>query len=88
MRVLSTSALNWQSDGMPSYRGYRFLPNIVGHAVGVYRRFSLSLRDVEDLLTERGISQKERCGWDAGSLLVRFEPVYQYSACFSNSCFC
>ena len=39
----------------PSYRGYRFPPEIISHAVWLYHRFGLSLRDVEDLLAERGI---------------------------------
>ena len=41
---------------MPSYRGYRFPPEIIAHAVWVYHRFGLSFRDVEDLLAERGIT--------------------------------
>ena len=39
-----------------SYRGYRFPPEIIAHAVWLYHRFCLSLRDVEDLLAERGIT--------------------------------
>lgn len=38
-----------------SYRRYRFPPAIIQHAVWLYYRFPLSLRDVEDLLAERGI---------------------------------
>ncbi len=38
------------------YRGYRFPPEIIAHAVWLYHRFSLSFRDVEDLLAERGIT--------------------------------
>ena len=41
---------------MPSYRGYRFPPEIIAHAVWVYHRFGLSFRDVEDRLAERGIT--------------------------------
>ena len=41
---------------MPSYRGYRFPPETISHAVWLYHRFSLSFRDVEDLLAERGIT--------------------------------
>src|SRR5437667_1181591 len=37
------------------YRGYRFLPEIIAHAVWLYFRFHLSFRDVQDLLAERGI---------------------------------
>ena len=40
----------------PSYRGHRFPPEIISHAVWLYHRFTLSLRDVEDLLFERGIT--------------------------------
>ncbi len=39
----------------PSYRGYRFPPEIISHAIWLYHRFCLSFRDVEDLLAERGI---------------------------------
>ena len=40
----------------PSYRGYRFPPEIISHAVWLYHRFSLSFRDVEDLLAQRGVT--------------------------------
>ncbi len=39
-----------------SYRGYRFPPEIISHAVWLYHRFGLSFRDVEDLLAERGVT--------------------------------
>jgi len=35
-------------------KGYRFPSGIIGYAVWAYHRFALSLRDVEDLLAERG----------------------------------
>ena len=38
-----------------SYCGYRFPPDIIQRAVWLYFRFTLSFRDVEDLLAERGI---------------------------------
>ena len=38
-----------------SYAGYRFPPDIIQQAIWLYVRFTLSLRDVEDLLAERGI---------------------------------
>ena len=41
---------------MPSYRGYRFPSEVISHAVWLHHRFSLSFRDVEDLLAERGIN--------------------------------
>ena len=40
----------------PSYRGYRFPPEIIGHAVWLYHRFCLSFRDAEDLLAQRGVT--------------------------------
>ena len=40
----------------PSYHGYRFPPEIIGHAVWLYHRFCLSFRDTEDLLVQRGIT--------------------------------
>jgi len=54
---------------MPSYRGYRFPPDIISHAVWVCHRFSLSFRDVEDLLAERGIT-------------VTYETIRQWCATF------
>jgi putative transposase len=44
-----------QQDGI-SYSGYRFPPAIIQQAIWLYLRFTLSLRDVEDLLAERGIT--------------------------------
>jgi putative transposase len=43
------------NDRTPTYHGYRFPPEIISHAVWLYYRFSLSFRDVEDLLAQRGI---------------------------------
>jgi putative transposase len=37
------------------YAGYRFLAEIIGHAVWLYFRFPLGLRMVEELLAARGI---------------------------------
>ena len=37
------------------YPGFRFPAEIIGHAVWLYHRFTLSFRDIEDLLAERGI---------------------------------
>jgi putative transposase len=39
-----------------SYSGYRFPPAIIQQAIWLYLRFTLGLRDVEDLLAERGIT--------------------------------
>ncbi len=37
------------------YKGYRFPSEIIRYAVWLYYRFNLSHRDIEDLLSERGI---------------------------------
>src|SRR6202140_1096592 len=45
-----------QASGMGlSYRRHRFPPPIIQHAVWLYLRFTLSYRDVEELLAERGL---------------------------------
>ena len=48
-----------------NYRGYRFPPQIISHAVWLYHRCSLSFRDVEELLAKRGI-------------LVSYETIRQW----------
>ena len=37
------------------YHGFRFPGEIISHAVWLYHRFTLSFRDVEELLASRGI---------------------------------
>ena len=57
-----------------SYRRHRFPPVIIQHAVWLYLRFTLSYRDVEELLAERGLdisSETVRC-W---VLKLRFAPI-------------
>ena len=57
----------------PSYRGYRFPPAIIQHAVWLYLRFTLSFRDVEDLFAERGVivSHETIRRW-----VAHFGPIY------------
>jgi putative transposase len=38
------------------YHGHRFPTEVISHGVWLYYRFSLSLRDVEELLAKRGIT--------------------------------
>ncbi len=40
-----------------SYARHRFPADIIRHAVWLYLRFTLSYRDVEELLAERGLSK-------------------------------
>ena len=57
----------------PSYRGYRFPPEIHTNAVWLYHRFCLSLRDSEDLLAQRGIN----VSYEAVRLwCIKFGPEY------------
>ena len=56
--VLSTRVAIVHNPGMnrqSSYRGYRFPPEIISQAVWLYHRFTLSFRDIEELLAERGV---------------------------------
>jgi len=39
-----------------NYSGYRFPPEITQQAIWLYLRFTLSFRDVEDLLADRGVA--------------------------------
>lgn len=38
-----------------SFSRHRFPPDVIGHAVWLYLRFTLSVRDVEELLAQRGV---------------------------------
>jgi transposase-like protein len=41
-----------------SFKRHRFPPEIIRHAVWLYARFTLSFRDVEELLAERALSEQ------------------------------
>ena len=58
-----------------SYARHRFPPEIIQHAVWLYFRFPLSYRDVEDLLSERGVdvSYETVRRW-----ALRFGQAYAY----------
>ena len=56
----------------PSYHGYRFPADIIAHAIWLYFRFSLSFRDVEDLLAQRGIT-------------VTYETIRQWCRTFGHA---
>jgi putative transposase len=45
------------------YTGYRFPPEIIHQAIWPYLRFTLSLRDVEDLLAARGVAVSDETVW-------------------------
>ena len=46
-----------------SFARHRFPPDIIRHAVWLYARFTLSYRDVEDLLAERGLDISYETLW-------------------------
>lgn len=56
----------------PDYKGFRFPSEIISHAVWLYFRFSLSFRDVEVLLAQRGI-------------VVTYETVRQWCLKFGQT---
>ena len=62
-----------------SYRRHRFPPPIIQHASWLYLRFTLSYRDVEELLAERGldISYETVRRWvlKFGPMINRAEPA-------------
>ena len=49
---------------VPDYKGFRFPPEIISHAVWLYFRFSLSFRDIEERTTHRvgSLSPTKRFG--------------------------
>jgi putative transposase len=59
------------STPKPIYHGYRFPSEIISHGVWLYHRFSLSFREVEDLLAERGIQ-------------VSYESIRQWCSKFGS----
>ena len=56
-----------------SYARHRFPPVVIQHTVWLYLRFTLSYRDVEDLLAERGldVSYETIRRW-----VLKFGPLY------------
>ena len=38
-----------------SYKGYRYPVEIVSHFIWLYYRFALSLRDISEMMLERGV---------------------------------
>ena len=58
---------------LKTYKRHRFPPEIIQYAVWVYHRFSLSHRDIEDLLAQRAIE----VSYDAIRLWCnKFGPKY------------
>jgi hypothetical protein len=56
----------------PSYKGHRYPVEIINHCVWLYFRFSLSFREVEELILVRGVA-------------VSYETIRQWSAKFGQA---
>ena len=56
---------------LPTYKRYRYPIEIIRHCIWLYYRFSLSYRDVELLMTERGI-------------IVSYESIRQWCLKFGD----
>jgi putative transposase len=54
------------------YTGHRFAAEIISHAVWLYLRFTLSFRDVEELLASRGV-------------IVSYEAIRQWTLKFGQT---
>ena len=55
-----------------SYKRFRYPKEIISHSVWLYHRFTLSLRDVQELMFERGV-------------VVSHETIRQWCAKFGQS---
>ena len=68
-----------------SFKRHRFPPEIIRRAVWLYARFTLSYRDVEDLLAERGLDiSYEAYGEMARRLVGQLGGLFKvYSDCHS-----
>jgi putative transposase len=64
-----------------SFARHQFPPAIIRHAVWLYVRFTLSYRDVEDLLAERGLDVScetvRRWVWKLGPENFAFDALGQ-----------
>ncbi len=58
--------------GVPSYKGFRFPAEIIGHCVWLYHRFPLSFREIEEMMLGRGN-------------ILSYETVRQWCAKFGQT---
>jgi putative transposase len=60
-------------DAMPSlYKGHRYPVEIISHCVWLYHRFPLSLRNVQEMMAERGV-------------VVSYETIHQWCRKFGQT---
>ncbi len=65
------------------YSGYRYPSQIISHTVWLYFRFTLSFRDIEELLAARGISFSYETSSQEGSYAQR--RASNSEVCYHNS---
>jgi putative transposase len=76
-RIAELFAVRWGGAGLvgveaPSYKGFRFPAEIIGHGVWLYHRFLLSFCEVEEMMLQRGI-------------IVSHETIRQWCAKFGQT---
>src|ERR1700731_552191 len=78
--------LDWVMQPI-SYARHRFPPDTIRYAVWLYLRFTLSYRDVEDLLAERGLMVKPHSRWHLDEMMVSIagRQMYMWRAVDSES---
>ena len=54
-RAVDDVMTKWIHQTVPVCRGYRFPREIIAHCVWLYFRFSLSFRDIQEMMLERGV---------------------------------
>ena len=71
--VLTSKLPIYHNPAMSIYKRHRFPPQVISYAVWLYHRFNLSHRDIEDMLSERGIT----VSYEAIRLwCIKFGPKY------------
>jgi hypothetical protein len=61
-----------------SFKRHRFPPTIIRHCVWLYARFTLSYRDIEEMLAERGV------GISIGNRLSKPDSISLVRSIFDN----
>jgi len=57
---------------MRTYKRHRYPPQVISHAIWLYHRFTLSFRDIEEILASRGV-------------VVSYESIRQWCLKFTPS---
>jgi hypothetical protein len=68
-----------------SYRGHRFSPEIISYCIWLCFRFSVSYRDIEELMAERGAAKHRQKGTDVEYRAIMQGPMPRASRCAVRS---